>query len=639
MTSSARRWALAAAPALVVLALAAATQVTGLCAHYPREFGGGVVDLGGQRLYAPWAIVDWYRRYAAAFPRLFTIALLAGLAVLTGPCLALAMASRRFTAQPKPFGSSAWGDVAEARRAGLVRPDGRVVGRVLGRLGRHVLTFGGDEHVMVIGASRAGKGVGHVVPSLLAWPHSVMVYDRKGELWHITADHRRRFSHTFFFAPTDSNTARWNPLFEVRRGPTEVADVQNIVGILVDPIGKRQGHLDFWDQSAANFFTALILHVLYTAPNEAKTLSEVRRRLIDIEPTLDAMLETQHRWRLDSTMADGLARDDRGEPIGETHPEVWLGAKALRNMEPRVRSSVLATAQKSLALWADPMVAHATSWSDFCIGDLACAASPVSFYLITPQAHADRLAFLVRVMLRQSLGSLMERTDRDSRGRPKLHRLLMMLDEFPKLGSLPFLENALGEMAGYGVSAHLICQSFNDVISRYGVHSSIFDNVHITAAFATSEPDSIGRIVKRAGKALEMRESFTDPRRWFDRGHRSRSQHEVERYVLGEQDVRALGADKQFLFVNGVKPIMARKLRYFADAPFRRWGRNFFGGARAAHQQTPQTLDTAGPPPIDWLGVTAVAPYSPPLRPAEPDPRPEPVRLSLAVLDINPEVD
>ena len=55
------------------------------------------------------------------------------------------------------------------------------------------------------------------MPTLVAWPHSVFVYDRKGELWHITADHRKRFSHVFYFAPTDPNTVRWNPLFEVRK--------------------------------------------------------------------------------------------------------------------------------------------------------------------------------------------------------------------------------------------------------------------------------------------------------------------------------------------------------------------------------------------------------------------------------------
>lgn len=97
------------------------------------------------------------------------------------------------------------------------------------------------------------------------------------------------------------------------------------------------------------------------------------------------MLGSRHRWRPDASQSDGLARDAQGERIAEVHPEVWLGATAIRNMDRRVRSSVLATAQKSLALWADPLVASATSWSDFCIGDLACAEAPVSFYLITPR--------------------------------------------------------------------------------------------------------------------------------------------------------------------------------------------------------------------------------------------------------------
>uniref|UniRef100_B0T9A5 TRAG family protein n=1 Tax=Caulobacter sp. (strain K31) TaxID=366602 RepID=B0T9A5_CAUSK len=612
--SAKSRWLVPLTVALAFLGLAAATQTIGHLFHYTTALGRGWADLGGVRLYAPWSIIGWYGRHAGHYPQAFDQAALTGLGVFVCPLLIIAGLTRRFVARPKPFGTGAWGGLAEARRAALLNGE-RLAGRVLGRLKGKLLTFTGVEHCVIVGASRSGKGAGHVVPTILSWDQSLFVYDRKGELWHITADHRRRFSHTFYFAPTDPDTARWNPLFEVRKGPMEIADIQNIVGILVDPIGLKQGNLDFFDQSAASFFTGVILHALYTAPDELKNLTYVRRLLIDIEPTLDAMLGSKHRWRPDAAAPDGLARDAEGQPIAEVHPEVWLGATAFRSMEPRVRSSVLATSQKSLALWADPLVANATSWSDFCIGDLVCADHPVSFYLITPQAHADRLAFLVRVMLRQSLNSLMETIDADSRGRKKRHRLLKMLDEVPKLGALPFLENALGEMAGYGISAHLICQSFNDVFKHYGVHTSIFDNCHVTAAFATSEPGSIERIVKRAGRALEMRESFSDPRLLFGTGHRSRNQAEVERYVLAEQDVRALPGDKQFLFVNNAKPFLADKIRYFEEPLFAARSRDFFHGERARFVQTRQTLDTPGRPPIDWLGVEAVEPYAAPLQP------------------------
>ena len=166
----------------------------------------------------------------------------------------------------------------------------------------------------------------------------------------------------------------------------------------------------------------------------------------------------------------------------------------------------------------------------------------------------------MRVFTRQTINSLMESEHLDSRRRRKRHRLLLLLDEFPKLGSLPFLENAMGEMAGYGITAHLICQSFNDVFSKYGDKTPLFDNMHITAAFATSEPTSIEK-VDPAGRqgAGDARQLSAIRGTLFGRAHRSTSQSEQQRYILSEEDVRGLDDRKQFLFVNNTKPILRRQ--------------------------------------------------------------------------------
>ena len=76
------------------------------------------------------------------------------------------------------------------------------------------------------GASRSGKGVGHVIPTLLNWNGSVLAYDVKNELWDITAGHAlQTFSATaLFFNPTRADSARFNPLFEIRKGDNEVRD-------------------------------------------------------------------------------------------------------------------------------------------------------------------------------------------------------------------------------------------------------------------------------------------------------------------------------------------------------------------------------------------------------------------------------
>jgi type IV secretion system protein VirD4 len=596
------------------LGLWVAAQCVAAGFHFPHEFGRGLIDVGAVRVYPPWAFIGWYGAFERRYAKAFDEACLYGLAAAMVP-IGLAIAIIRRTARsPRAFGAAAWARLADVKRARLIDPKAKITGRVLGRFKGRYLTYQGVEHAIIVGASRSGKGAGHVVPTLVAWPQSAFIYDRKGELWHITADHRKRFSHVFYFAPTDPNTVRWNPLFEVRKGPMEIADIQNVVGILVDPLGRKAGDLNFWDQSATDFFTAVILHVLYSEPDEGKTLAQVRRLLINIDPTLHAMMHTQHRFQPDPRAPDGFARDGDQETIPEVHPEVLLGARALDSMDDRVKSNVLATCRASLTLWADPMVEYATSDSDFSIGDLVCAEAPVSFYMITPQAHADRLAFLVRVFARQTINSLMESEHTDSRQRKKRHRLLMMLDEFPKLGALPFLENAMGEMAGYGITAHLICQSFNDVFSKYGDRTPLFDNMHLTACFATSEPTSIEKVTRRAGKSLEMRESFSDPRTIFGRAHRSTSQSEQQRYILSEEDVRGLPDNKQYLFVNNAKPILADKIRYYEEPFFQARTGNYFHGELAKYVQKPGAADLPCAASNDWKGVRAVSAPPPPFR-------------------------
>lgn len=587
---------------IAIITMAAITAMAAMTYH----------RAGAQGFYWPWAWFGWAKAYAHLRRLDYLGDLALGLVIFVPPVLLCFFMNGGAQMQTlRQFGALAWAKRDDLERAGLFTKNSDLSGRVFGSFGGELIIYQGAEPAMIVGATRSGKGASHVIPTLLAWPASAFIYDRKGELWEITVDRRKTFSHCLKFDPTDPHTVRWNPLFEVRKGRMEIADIHNVVGILVDPLGQKAGDLNFWDQSASNFFTALILHVLYTAEDDRKHLAEVRRKLSDLEPTLHEMRNTLHRFRPDDLADDGFARDQSGAVIPETHPEVRLGAEALQRMDARVRANVIATMQGAMMLWADPLVEHATSTSDFVIGDLVCSEAPVSFYLQTPQAHADRLAFLVRVFTRQTINSLMENLTLDGRGRRKRHQLLMLLDEFPKLGALPFLENAMGEMTGYGITPHLVCQSFNDVFAKYGTQTAIFDNMHITAVCATSEPASIRKVIERAGKSRELRESYSEPRGFSARGQSSITRAEQQQYILSEEDVRALPRDEQYLFVNNCKPIRAKKIRYWNESSLALHSGDFFNGRPADFQQRAGNLDSPGKPKIDWLGVRAVVRVSP----------------------------
>jgi type IV secretion system protein VirD4 len=59
------------------------------------------------------------------------------------------------------------------------------------------LRHDGPEHICAIAPTRSGKGVGLVVPTLLSWPESVFVLDRKGENSAMTAGWRQKQDDRF----------------------------------------------------------------------------------------------------------------------------------------------------------------------------------------------------------------------------------------------------------------------------------------------------------------------------------------------------------------------------------------------------------------------------------------------------------
>ncbi len=569
--------------------------------------------------YAPWMVLEWRAKWGETYPRPFAVAdliLSAGFVAAIGASALVLLQGKRI----KPFGLAAWARFEDVREAGLYAETGCVLGKFEGEL----LCFDGVEHQILIGASRSGKGRGHVVPTLLSWPHSALVLDVKGELadgdarhaFPGTAGFRERLGPVLRFAPTRLDSACFNPLNEVRKGANEVRDVQNIVEILVDPQGDGR-HQDFWDRSAKNILVGVILHVLYAEPPERKTLAVVREKLRDLDATAQLMKSTLHR--LNPTT---------NQP--EVHPEVLHAAESFLAGEERLQSGVKATAESFFGLFADEIVAQKTARSDFRIGDLMCGERPVTLFLQPPPSDALRLMPLLRLIINQIARSLMEDQAADAQGRAKNHRLLLMLDEFPLLGRMPFFETMMGGMAGYGLKAFLVCQSLNHVTKAYGRDNVILDNCHLVTSFAAADGDTAKRIADMAGEAWELRESETRKRPQPILGWRegSTTLREERRPLLLPADVRSLPRDEQLIFVSGVKPIRAKKIKFDEEAVFRT--------RLVPSRHAPVALTTAH----DWRDVRplGVVPQQPPRRSKPAMARPLAPQRDLFAQDaVNPQ--
>jgi type IV secretion system protein VirD4 len=536
---------------LLLIGLWAATQWAGGQMNYSPALGGQLHRFDDWTIYAPWALLSWTMSNPPNPPlRSVTVdeALAAFLvyAVLLVFIAAMPWRGRAFKVQA--FGTDGWGNWRDMKKAGLLGNRGTVIGIHRGRL----LTYDGPEHQIVSGASRSGKGIGHVIPTLLCWPESAIAYDVKGELWGATSGYRSQYQHCVLFNPTRLDSARFNPLLEVRKGPHEIRDVQNLVEMLVNPDGSKRT-LDVWDQNASQFLVGLILHVLYSEPFQNKHLGKVRELLLDFDNTCKTMMTTPHRLATHT-----------GQP--QVYPEVGRVAKSLLSQAERFRSSVRGTAEGYLALWADEVVCEVTSRSDFAIGDLMCLDKPMTLYLQPPPSDADRMRPLIRLLLNQAARALMEHRETDSRGRRKKRRLLMLLDEFPTLGRLEFFSMNLRQMAGYGIKAQLIVQSFNDIIEYYGPHNTIIDNCHILCCFASADTVTQQRISQMTGEIVEYRASYSRPQAVLAAGRRSISHNEQVRPLLHPGQIRTLSNNEQLIFVTGFKPFRTAKLRYYERA-------------------------------------------------------------------------
>jgi len=576
---------------------------------YSRVLGPSLA--GG--LYAPWEWIIWWSRWhgaeqlepvwelcirAAALPLLACGALAAGTVLIARYLLADTASDLH--------GSARWAATRDVRAAGFIALPrylpwrirrlavrGGLLKSLKPRAGIYLGIWGqrwrrdsylrdcGPGHVLTFAPTRSGKGVGVVVPTLLSWPHSVLIYDLKGENWTLTAGARRRMGQLCLkFDPTDTtgSSVKYNPLEQVRLGTAhEAEDVQNIVHMIVDPDGK--GLNDHWVKTGAALLTGTILHLLYAEPNKtlrgiAGFLSDPRCTLMD---TIQRMLTAEHD-------ADGSMgwRDYRGEPT-RTHPLVAESMREVLNKSENDRAGVFSTVMPFLSLYRDPIVAANTERSEFKIDDLVNHERSVSLYLVVPMASRDRLKPLTRLILNQIIRTLTSTLAyKDGRAVPaSRHRLLLMLDEFPLLGRLDVLAEALSLIAGYGIRACLVAQDLTQIYAAYGHDESITSNCDTSVAFTPNKMQTAQELSRLAGET-----SVRHSHRTFSNAGASTSEPEVARPLMTPDEVRRMRTDEVLIFTRGQPPIRAQQLQYHAQPYFKK-------------------LAAIAPPPISDRMITA----------------------------------
>ena len=444
---------------------------------------------------------------------------------------------------------------SEIARAGLFADHGLF----LGRYGRRYLVLGGQQGAIVCAPPRADKGTAIVVPNLLSWPGSLICLDVKLENWRITAGFRESIGQAcHLFNPLDEagNTACWNPLSYVSNDPNlRINDVQRIGAILFPDV---PGTDPFWIASGRSMFLGMTLYVLET-PSLPATLGEVLRQGM----ASDAEGFSAHWKRVIGGRQSGHF------PLS---PQCVRAVSDLMDLAPVTASSIRKTFTSRLDLFANPLLDAATSRNDFDLRELR--KRPISIYLGINPGDLQLLRPLLNLFIEQTL-SLQTRELPEHN--PELrYQLLALLDEAAAPGRIPILSQAISYLPGYNVRVMLVIQAYSQLREIYGLNNAdtMMKSLAARILYAPKDFAEANEISQELGMttvkvASRSKPVFNLADMKAKRSH-SVTVNEQKRPLLLPQEVKELGRDRELILYEGLRPILAKKNRYFEDRLFRK---------------------------------------------------------------------
>ena len=421
----------------------------------------------------------------------------------------------------------------------LTQSEGLLIGRDA-RSGK-LLRYAGPAHLLTIAPTRTGKGVGTIIPNLLDYPGSVVCIDPKGENARVTARHRAKFGPVHVLDPfgvTGLPGAAFNPLDRIDPAGLDLADdCMTLADALVYDAPGEAGEAH-WNEEAKALISGLILSIVTSEPAPTRNLATLRDRLTLAPQAFAAQLEAMQAQ-------GGLAARAANRHLGKSDREA---------------AGVLSAAQRHTHFLDSPRMTAVLGHSDFAFADVKAKATTV--YLVLPPDRLATYARWLRLMLAQGLTDLARAPA--SAERP----VLFLLDEFAALGRLEPVERAMGLMAGYGIQLWPILQDVHQLRALYERRAGTFlSNAGVLQVFGVNDHDSAKLVSDLLGQETVVFETMSRAIDAEETGISFGAQH-IGRPLLTPDEVRTMHPERELLFLAGQRPIVAAKLKYYADREF-----------------------------------------------------------------------
>lgn len=396
-------------------------------------------------------------------------------------------------------------------------------------------------HYCVIGGSRSGKTSTVLLDTLLAnfatKKNDFLTYaiDIKGEL-HIKSS----YSHSpdiMVVNPTDQTTAGWDVYYRLRDNPSDdliIEVMQEVASALIISTSKSDS---FFVNNAQDMFVGMLLYFYQQGENFIDSVNKI------LESEIKSLI---------------------GEIIKSSEPSD-LHYKYLAKFDGKDAESV---EDCMVELTTNLSVFGSKSDIKYCFCDNPIKASPFTFkenksvFLAIPEHMLESYKAILRLCTVQTLKEMERRPDASGK-EVKNKPMIILIDEFARLGRMEGIFNALATLASKKISVILAFQSLAQCEVIYSKEETrvLMDNCRVKVICEVSDPQSAKAVQDWCGKYREKKETLSAGK------NRHKTYTYEDKDIVQPNDLITLvNQEEVILIISGVGYLRPKKCYYFKDS-------------------------------------------------------------------------
>lgn len=507
-------------------------------------------ESGGTILRAAWEAVISVGQYPAAHQQAIAVSVVVGVSCLTiavlGPLLAAfdqrIGLDRTSRTGPWRAGWMSASDISHLARNQTGLPLVQYEGRILRYQKNDKRGWRGGHHLVVAG-TRGGKGVSAVIPAILDHQGPVVALDIKGENFAVTRRHRqdlgRKVAVLNPFGVIEASQDRFNPLDYIR--PDHLArDIAVLADGLVKPESGDAGHFS----DMARKLIAAAIEVVVTNEDAKK------RNLVSV---MDLLLSSN----LESTLTAWIENSDI---VGHRPAQA---ANTILGTSEKERGSIISTLSKAFDWMKFDEMREFLTGSSFKLDDLLNDRADI--FIVVPLDQVKDQAVFMRLFINLVLGSVVRQDGRRKVKAP----VLLVLDEFVRMGRMDQIMNIANVAAGAGIEALFVTQDTGQVEQTYGRYDarSIFGSCITKRIFNVNDIETAEWAVRHIGDSTVYSQQIRQGRSQGDGWDLSYS--EQRQKLMTPEQIIGMRSHDVLLLIGNRSPLKATQNLYFQSEAYR----------------------------------------------------------------------